>query len=178
MKSFIIGLLFALIAGFFTPLQAQDYGLYWKYKDYDGINFTAGRAVFDIASLFVDERAERRLLGRVNKVRVMVFPERSPITDRDMRRFDRKAQRRHLEDIVMVRHGKDHVRVLAKERRNALRKVVVFVRTPEEAVFVSVKGNLRWKDVQKLIDKYGGEGLKKKGKSPEPAAEKVPVSRI
>ena len=176
MKSFIVSL---LLLAFILPTQAQDFGLYWKYKDYDGISLTAGRAVFDIASLFVKKEEGRELIHRVQKVRVMVFEDHSPITDRDMRRFERKAKRRHLEDMVMVREGKTHVRVMAKDRGKALRKLVVFVRTPEEAVFVSVKGKLRWEDFEEIMEEYGGDALKgKKDKALPPAvAKKIPVSR-
>lgn len=176
MKSIIISL---LLLACILPAQAQDFGLYWKYKDYDGISLTVGRPVFDIASLFVKKEEGRDLIHRVQKVRVMVFEENSPITDRDMRRFDRKAKRRHLEDMVMVREGKTHVRVLAKSNRNALRKFVVFVRTPEESVFVSVKGKLRWSDFERVMEEYGGKALKnKKGKTLPPVLSKVPVSRV
>lgn len=176
MKSIIVSL--ALLACV-LPIQAQDFGLYWKYKDYDGISLTVGRAVFDMASLFVKKEEGRDLIHRVQKVRVMVFEENSPITDRDMRRFDRKAKRRHLDDMVMVREGKTHVRVMAKANKNALRKFVVFVRTPEESVFVSVKGKLRWSDFEDIMEEYGGKTLKsKKGKNLPPVLSKVPVSRV
>ena len=175
MKSIIFSLL--LLASV-LPTQAQDFGLYWKYKDYDGISLTVGRAVFDVASLFVKEEEGGDLIHRVQKVRVMVFPDHSPITDRDMRRFDRKAKRRHLDDMVMVREGKTHVRVMAKDRGTALRKLVVFVRTPEESVFVSVKGKLRWDDLEKVLEKYGGDTLKNKKGKVLPPVVKVPVSRV
>lgn len=176
MKSFIVSL---LLLSCILPTQAQDFGLYWKYKDYDGISLTAGRAVFDIASLFVKKEQGGDLLHRVQKVRVMVFQDHSPITDRDMRRFDRKAKRRHLEDMVMVREGKTHVRIMAKDRGKALRKLVVFVRTPDESVFVSVKGKLRWDDLEKILEEYGGDAMKgKKGKAVPPVVKKLPVSRV
>jgi len=176
MKSIIISLLLLFVGHF--SLQAQDAWLHWKYKDYDGIAFTAGRAVFDVASFFVKDEDGGQLLSRVSKVRVLVFQDRSPITDRDMRRFERKASRHHLEDIVMVRDGKTHVRVMAKDRRSALRKLVVFVRTPEESVLFSLKGNLRWNDLQSLIDQYGGDHIKNKDKKVIPPLVKVPVSRV
>lgn len=176
MKSIIISLLLLFIGH--LPLQAQDAWLHWKYKDYDAIAFTAGRPVFDIASFFVKNEDGGKLLSRINKVRVLVFQDFSPITDRDMRRFERKAKRHHLEDMVLVRDGKTHVRVMAKDRGKALRKLVVFVRTPEESVLVGIKGNLRWNDVQDLIDKYGGDHMKNKDKKVVPPLVKVPVSRV
>jgi hypothetical protein len=51
-------LLFCLIL--FLPvqfIQAQDYHLYWKYKDYDGaISVSVPGYLVDIASWFVEEK--------------------------------------------------------------------------------------------------------------------------
>ncbi len=168
-----------IICLFFSGLavQAQDYGLYWKYKDYDGISFTVPSTLIDIGSWFLDEKADRVLLRKINKVRVMVFEDGSPVTEKDLKRFNRRAKRKRLEDMIYVREGKTHVRVMAKERRNAIRKLVVLVQSPDEFVLVSVKGKLRLDDINRVIEKYGKES-KKNGKPIVPPAVKVPVSRV
>jgi hypothetical protein len=178
MKNIVFCLFF--LSFFANTAAAQDGQLYWKYKDYDGINFTVGRTVFDIASLFAEEKEERRLLSRIKKVRLLVFEDHCPITDRDLRKFERRAKRRHLEELVTVRDGKEHVRILAKERRGALRKVVVFVKTPEEFVMVGLKGTIRWNEISKLMDEHGGKAIKKKDKDEKTKdpLKKIPVVRI
>ncbi len=154
-KTIFIAALFLLVLG---DAHTQDARLYWKYKDYDGVAFTVPRLAIDIAAAFVDKGEDRAWLRRVNKVRVMVFEDvRNPVSERDMRRFNRRATRRHLEDMVMVRDGKTHVRVMAKERRSILRKVVVFSHSPEEFVLVTLKGKLRWDDVTRALKKYNKE---------------------
>lgn len=158
-------------------VQAQDYGLYWKYKDYDGVSFTVPSTLIDIGSWFLKEKSDRVLLRKINKVRVMVFEDSSPVKEKDLKKFNRRAKRKHLEDLVYVREGKTHVRVLAKERRNAIRKLVVLVQSPDEFVLVSVKGKLRLDDINRVIEKYGKES-KKNGKPIVPPAVKVPVSRV
>lgn len=167
-----ICLLFSIVAA-----NAQDYGLYWKYKDYDGISLTVPSVAIDIGSWFVEEKTDRVLLRKINKVRVMAFEDNNPVTDRDLKRFDRKARHRNLEDLVYFREGKTHVRILAKERRNVIRKVVVLVQSPEEFVLVSVKGRFRLDDINKVLDKYGKD-KKKDGKPLMPPGVKVPVSRV
>lgn len=139
-------------------IRAQDAGLYWKYKDYDGVAFILPRVGIDIASAFLDKRDDRVWLRRINKVRVMVFENmRNPVTERDLRRFYRKAARRQLEDLLVVREGKTHVRVMARERGNMLRKVVVLTRSPEEFVLVTLKGKLRWDDIMQALKKYNNK---------------------
>lgn len=173
-------LLAALLLGAATA-QAQDYGLYWKYKDYPGsISFVVPGIGIEIGSWFLDDPLERSLLRRVNKVRIMVFENgNSPITDKDMQRFERKAKRRHLEDLVMVRDGKTHVRIMAKDRGAILRKVVVLVRTPEEFALITVRGYLRYDELQRVIDKYNKE--KKDSGEDKPVVPdviKIPTKRI
>ena len=170
--AFSICLLFTGLA-----LQSQDYGLYWKYKDYDGIALTVPSVAIDIGSWFLDEKDDRELLRKINKVRLLVFEDFSPVTQKDLKRFDKKAKRKHLDDLVYVRQGKMHVRIMAKERKNAIRKVVVLVQSPEEFVLVSVKGRLRWDDINRVIEKYGKE-VKEDGESIMPPGVKIPVYRI
>lgn len=173
MKTITISFLLTMCA---VSVQSQDYGLYWKYKDYDGISLTIPSAAIDIGSWFVDEKTDRMLMRKVDKVRVMVFEDYSPITERDLKKFDRKAKRRHLDDMVYVRDGKTRVRIMAKERRNTIRKVVVFVNSPEAFVMVSVKGRLRLDDINRVLEKYGKE-KKKDGEPIVPPGVKIPVYR-
>ena len=156
--------------------KSQDYGLYWKYKDYDGISLTIPSVAIDIGTWFVDEKTDRMLMRKVDKVRVMVFEDYSPITERDLKKFDRRAKRRHLDDMVYVREGKTRIRIMAKERRNTIRKVVVFVNSPEAFVMVSVKGHLRLDDINRVLEKYGKE-KKKDGEPIVPPGVKIPVYR-
>ena len=154
-------LLFCLIL--FLPvqfIQAQDYHLYWKYKDYDGaISVSVPGYLVDIASWFVEEKTERKALRHINKVRALVFAEDnpSPVTALDLQKFKRKATRRHLDELLTIRDGKTHVQIWGKERRSVLRKLVVLVQSPEEFVFLSIKGRIRIQDLTKMMDKVQKE---------------------
>ncbi|MCC6280536.1 MAG: DUF4252 domain-containing protein [Saprospiraceae bacterium] len=162
-------------------LPAQDGWLYWKYKDYDGMAITVPSWVVEAGSWFLPERQERKLLRKVDKVRFMMFENNeNPVSDRDMKRFTRKAKLRGLEDLVVVRDGKTNVRVMGKERRKSLRKIVVMVHSEDEFVFVSVKGRLRFNDINQIIEKYDKkEKNKDKDAKPLiPSVMKIPVSRV
>jgi Domain of unknown function (DUF4252) len=161
-----------------SSAMAQDYGLYWKYKDYKGISLTVPSVAIDMGSWFVKDKEDRQLMRHVNKVRVMVFEGASPITKRDMRKFDRKAKRKKLEELITVHTGDTDVRIMVKERRKAIRKMVVLVHTKEEFVMVSVKGKLKWNDINKLIKKYGKDIKGKDDKPVIPPSVKVPVFRV
>jgi hypothetical protein len=161
-------------------VNAQDRALYWKYKDYDGaISFTVPAFAIDMASWFVKEKADRKLMRRVNKARILVFDgERSPVTKRDIDQFVARSQRLGLDELITVRDGQTHVRVLAQERKNTLRKVVVLVQEPDAFVLVTLKGRIRYEDINRVINRFGKDLKKKDDKPVVPEVVKVPVSRV
>ena len=149
-------------------VQAQDYGLYWKYKDYDGaIAVSAPGWLAKLGSLFIDEDEGKNLVRKIRKVRVLVFEDGSPITAKDFKRFNRKAKRRHLDELVSVRSGKTRVQVYGKMRRNSIRKVVVMFNSPEDgAGMVSLRGKFKLNDLNKAIDKVGKKSKNKDSEKP------------
>ena len=168
------------IAIFLTAnaLQAQDFGLYWKYKDYDGaIAVSVPRWATFVGSAFIDEKADRQLVRKIRKARVLFFEDQSPFSERDLKRFVRKSKRRGLDELVTVRSGKTHVRVLAKSRRSIIKKVVVLFSSPEGAGLVTVKGRFRLDELNRVIEKSNKEGKKKDGNPAIPNLPKVPVIR-
>ena len=159
-------------------LHAQDYGLYWKYKDYDGaIAVSVPRWATFVGSAFIEDKTDRQLVRKVRKVRVLFFEDGSPFTQRDLKRFAKKAKRRHLDQLLTVRHEKTYVNVLAKERNSVIKKVVLLVNSDEGSGLVTVKGRLDLKDLNKVIEDYG-KGKRKKDKEPViPNLPNVPVLR-
>ena len=175
MKKFLFCLALLLPTVF---LQAQDYHLYWKYKDYDGaISLSVPGYLVDIASWFVEEKTERKALRHINKVRALIFAEDnpSPVTAVDLQKFRRKANRRHLDELMTIRDGNTHVQIWGKERRAALRKLVVLVQSPDEFVLLSVKGHIRIQDLTKMMDKVQKEHKDHPGKMD---MIKIPVKKV
>jgi hypothetical protein len=145
--------LILILAG--ARAQAQDLGLYWKYKEYDGaIAVTAPHWLIHAGSWFLDQKEDRKIVRKVRKVRVLTFENSdNPISGRDMERFYKKAKRRKLEELLMVRSQGTRVWVLAKERRGSIRKVVVLVDEPDTFVLVSLRGKLRYEEIGQLLDR-------------------------
>lgn len=167
--------IFLLLFGW-EAVNAQDYRLYWKYKDYDGaIPVTAPRWLIHTGSWFAPERADRKMIRKVHKARVLAFEGQSPVSNEDYQRFDRRAKRRNLEDLLLVRDGDTRVRLMAKERRTILRKVVVFVQSPEEFVLISLRGKLRLDEIGKALERFS----KEEGEKPLiPPVLKSPVEKV
>lgn len=149
-------LVYSLLA---LKLTAQDHRLYWKYKDFDGaIALSVPGWVIHAGSWFLDEKADRQLIRRVNKARVLVFEDNAnPVSVRDMERFHRRAKKRHLEEMLSVRSKGTRVQVWARERKNALRKVVVLVREAETFALVSLRGKLRFDEIGQLLNRIPKE---------------------
>ncbi len=164
MKQYLFCLILCLSG---INLFAQDRGLYWKYKDYDGaIALTVPRWIIHTGSWFADEKAQRKLIRKVRKVRVLVFEDQdSPVTKRDVEKFSKKARKRHLESMLTVREDQTRVEVWAKERRNKLRKVVILVREPETFALVSFRTKMNIDEIGQLLKDLPKEF---KGKSDKP----------
>lgn len=176
--AFVRSLFAAAFLLVFQAVQAQDYGLYWKYKDYDGaIAVSAPGWVAKLGSMFLDKDEGRDLVRRIRKVRVLVFQDENRITARDFKKFNRKAKRRHLDELVTVRSGQTRVQVFGKMRRSTIRKVVVMFSTPDDGSgMVSLKGKFNLKDLNKTIEKVGKKS--KNGEKPVvPELKNIPVIR-
>ncbi len=153
MRTLVAVLAFILSGG--VCLQAQDYGLYWKYKDYDGaIALTVPRWVIHAGSWFLDEKVDRQLIRKVRKARVLVFEKNdNPVTDADVQRFFAKAKKRKMEELLFVRSPEAHIWVLAKERGEAIRKIVVLVQSKEAFALVTIRGKMRYDDLGEILSK-------------------------
>ncbi len=161
-----------------NALQAQEFGLYWKYKDYDGaIAVSIPRWATLVGSAFMDEKEERQLVRKIRKARVLFFEDGSPFTQKDIRKFARKSKRRGLDELVTVRSGKTDVRILAKSRKSTIKKVVVLFSSPDGAGLVTVRGKFRLDEINKVIEKSSKKEQKKNEEITIPKLPKVPVIR-
>jgi Domain of unknown function (DUF4252) len=176
------GAFFVCILCFSTIVSAQDKWLHWKYKDYDGSkSFSLPGWTAEMASWFIKERDTRRLVRKVNKVRFTIFEEGdNPVSPKDWKRFAKKAKKRGLEDLITVNSKDAKVRIMARESNSggSLSKMVILVNADDMFVMTSIKGRLRYDDINKMIRKY-------KEKQPEtpndlkmPDLSKVPVLKV
>lgn len=176
MKSIFLFLSMFLIV---NALQAQDFGLYWKYKDYDGaVGISIPRWATFVGSAFLDEKQDRKMLRKVRKARVLFFEDGSPFTQRDLKRFARKAKRRHLDELLTVRSGKTRVMVHVKSRGSTVRKLVVLFSSPEGAGLVTVKGRFKLNELNKVIEKTQESQQKEGDKLQMPKMPNIPVIRV
>lgn len=178
-NAFVAGCLLMALLMACQSLSAQDHRLYWKYKDYDGaLAISLPRWAMGFGSLFLDKKEDRKLLRKVHKVRVLVFQEENPIAEKDIKKFMRKAERRGLDELITVRSGKTRVHILAKERRNAIRKAVIFFSSEDGSGLVTLKGKFRFKDINKAIQQVKDKTKEKKTRPVVPDAVKIPVLRV
>jgi hypothetical protein len=152
MRPFFLSLAILFLA---HDAPAQERILCWKYGLFSGgIHFSIPRAVTFTGAAFLKEQEQRRLLRRVYNLKVLVAPPEKAVRQKDIKRYFKRAHRRHLEEILVVRDGKTQVRILAKTRKDALRKVVVLVSSPEDGlVLFSMRGKLRLNDINKVLKK-------------------------
>lgn len=152
MRILLIGLFLLTWLG---VAQSQERLLCWKYGLFSGgMHFAIPRAVTFTGAAFVRQKEERQLVRRVHNLRVLIASPEQTIRNKDLNRYFKRAKRRQLEEIITVRDGNTHVRILAKTRKEALRKVVVLVASPEDGLILfSLRGKLRIKDLNKVLQK-------------------------
>lgn len=152
MRILLIGLFLLTWLG---VAQSQERLLCWKYGLFSGgMHFAIPRAVTFTGAAFVRQKEERLLVRRVHNLRVLIASPEQTIRPKDLNRYIKRAKRRQLEEIITVRDGNTHVRILAKTRKEALRKVVVLVASPEDGLILfSLRGKLRMKDLNKVLQK-------------------------
>ena len=152
MRILLIGLFLLTWLG---VAQSQERLLCWKYGLFSGgMHFAIPRAVTFTGAAFVRQKEERQLVRRVYNLRVLIASPEQTIRNKDLNRYFKRAKRRQLEEIITVRDGNTHVRILAKTRKEALRKVVVLVASPEDGLILfSLRGKLRIKDLNKVLQK-------------------------
>lgn len=161
--------------------QAQAFGLHWKYKDYEGtIPATAPGWLINIVSWFPEDKETRKLIRKVRKVKVLAFVggAPNPITERDMQRFHRKAQRRGLEAILFVRDSETRVQVYAREKRGQIRNLLFFVHTDEETVLAAVKTRFKLDDIARTIEAGNVQRKEYAKKKKEKAETQNPGTRL
>lgn len=178
MKKLVLLTTLALMA---VGAQAQAFGLLWKYKDYEGaIPVTAPSWLINIASWFPEEKESRRLIRKVRKVKVLAFVDGAPnpISERDMRRFHRRAERRGLEEIMFVRDGDTRVQVYGREKRGQLRNLFFFVNSEDATVLAAMKTRLQLSDIVKTIEAGQVQFKDYPSKKKEKAARKASGSSL
>jgi Domain of unknown function (DUF4252) len=171
-------LLLLSICFFQTALNAQDKNLYWKYKDYDGaIAFRVPGLLAKVGSLFLKEKAQRRLLRRTGSVRILVFEDnQSPVKKKDIDRLVRRTSSGGgLDELITVRAEGTRVHVFGQERNNKIKKLAVLVQEDDTFVFVSVRGNYRISDI---IDVVNDNAAKAKSKTKSKKKDRKPVIPI
>jgi Domain of unknown function (DUF4252) len=151
-------------------VSAQRDHLFAKYRFHRGGTaiMIPGPAI-RLTGLFIDGDEGGKLMRKMGSLRVLAFEERNPISKKDLAKFARKSTRKGMEELMLIRDGKDLVRIYAREKRGRLRKVVVMVSSTDEFVYISFKSRLKLDELFKILPKI----IKETGME-----DAVPVERI
>jgi hypothetical protein len=158
-------------------MHAQDQHLFWKYKEYDGaISCSVPGWVLHLGSVFLKEKESRRLVRKINNIKVLVFENNNPFTRQDIERFQRRAKRRHLDAWLTIRDGQTRVQLYGKTRRNNIRKVVVLFESPDAGSgMVCLRGKLQLNDLKGALRQAEKQSPHK---NPMPLLSKVTASKV
>ena len=108
-----------------------------------------------------------RLGKKIKKLQFMYAEEAGRISSSEVRRFVKAARRDRYEDLILVRDGATTVNIMAVEKKNKLRHLLILVNDESDFVFLNMRSNIKMKDISRIINHY----MVKKGWTEEEEAE-------
>lgn len=117
-----------------------------------------------IGKRYVDEE-ERELLKyvkHIKKMKVLVMEDGSSVSKEESRKFMNKVRNKGMQDLIYIKDEETNVSIMVQEKKDVIRKLLIFVRDDEELVMLSLKTKIKMEDINNLIrDAIGPELFKK-----------------
>lgn len=131
-----------------------------------------------IAKVFVKEpqaKAALKLARKAGKIRFMTTEEAGLISNQDLSKFVGELKQNGYEDLIHVRESNTLVSIMARDKKDKLRNLLVLVNEEDTFVFFDIKSRLKYEEIGDLIE-YLIE-LEKQDKEQVPQAPKPPVKK-
>ena len=110
-----------------------------------------------IARPFVKDKEAKaglRLAKRVKKLRLLIAEDANPIPYADIQGFTQNLRQNNYEDLIFVKEGETMVTIMAKDKRERIKDLLILVHEEDEFVFFSAKTNIKYDDLSKIIQQF------------------------
>lgn len=155
MKSNILFLTLALLLAGATSLTAQQKAIrqferkYDRHEDVTALKI--GGLAIKLVSLFVDDPEPARLMRRVSSLYLVSVDDGSLIDPADKAELRERTLSGNFEPWVLVREGAERVEVFVREKKEAIREVLLLVDEDEGGfTVINLRGRLSYEDLQNL----------------------------
>jgi len=159
-----------MLLAFAIPSSAQRKNLNKFYRKY---KYTEGARGYSfpgwllkmgtgIAQPFVkDEEAKLALkfARRFKRMRFLVMEDQNNVRPSDMKFMVNgiKQGKKPFDDFIQVRNGKTRVNFMIREKKGAIRDIMIMVSEEDTFVLMDIKAKLRMEDINKLIQQLSDE---------------------
>ena len=119
-----------------------------------------------------DEKELLKYVKHIKKMKVLVMEDGSTVSKKESRKFMNAVRKKGMQDLIYIKDVEMNVSIMIQEKRDVIKKLLIFVRDDEELVMVSLKTKIKMKDISNLIrDAIGPELFEKVEKK---SAPKIP----
>lgn len=135
---------------------------YSRYKHTEGVTSmkVPGWLIWmgsGVARPFVDDKevkAGLRLAKKVKKLRLLVAEDANPIPYAAIQDFTQNLRQNEYDDLIFVKEAETMVTIMAKDKRERIKDLLILVHEEDEFVFFSAKTNIKYDDLSKIIQQF------------------------
>ncbi len=99
-----------------------------------------------------ETKAALRIARKVGKLRLMASEGARPIPTEQINQFMGNIKQNGYEDLLQVKDGSSTVNILARDRRNKIRNLLLLVSDEDGFVFIDLKSRIKYDEISDLIN--------------------------
>jgi hypothetical protein len=124
-----------------------------------------------------EAKAALKLAKKTGTIRFLVSEEHSLVSNAEMNTFVTNIKRSGYEDLIQVREGKTVVNILARDKKDKLRNLLIMVKEEDSFVFMDMKTRIKYKDLAEMINSYLNMDKDDLKEEEEPPVEQKPKAQ-
>ena len=121
-----------------------------------------------------EAKAALKLAKKTGTIRILVSEENSLVSNSEINTFVSNIKRSGYEDLIQVRQGQTVVNILARDKKDKLRNLLILVKEEDTFVFLDMKTRIKYKDLAELINGYMNKEKGDLKEEEEPPVEQKP----
>lgn len=121
-----------------------------------------------------EAKAALKLAKKTGTIRLLVSEEYSLVSNSELNSFVSNIKSAGYEDLIQVREGKTVVNILARDKKDKLRNLLILVKEEDSFVFLDMKTRIKYKDLAEMINSYLNMEKGDVEEEPEPPVEEKP----
>jgi len=148
-------------------------------KDAGAVNIALPGWLLRVGALFVsggdadeETKAALKYVKHIKKMKVLVMEDGHRVTKEESKQFLRQIQGKGMNELITIRDKEMSVNIMVKEKKDVIRKLMIFVRSDEELIMVNLKTKISMDQINDLIKEMIGPEVFKKVE--EKSAPKIP----